>query len=144
MPKTCSVGLIPHYIDRDDPRVKALASQIPGVVVLDVFLEPLELLRRAAACGFILSSSLHGLIVADSFGIPNAWISFSDSVRGAGFKFADYYSVFGIKDPWPLDLSHGLSLDKIAELKRSYERSGLNEIKRNLLASFPFPKTAIA
>ena len=33
---------------------------------------------------------------------------------------------------------------KIAELKRFYERPNLDKIKRNLLASFPFPKTAIA
>ena len=143
-PKTCSLGLVPHYLDREVPFVKTLASQIPGTVVLDVFLEPLEFLRRAAACEFILSSSLHGLIVADSFGIPNAWISLSDSVRGAGFKFADYYSVFGMNNPRPIDLGSGLSAARLNELARSYLRPGLDEIKHGLLTSFPFPKRAIA
>ncbi len=138
--KTSPLGLIPHYTERDDPRIKALAAQIPGAVVLDVFAEPVELLRRAAACEFILSSSLHGLIVADSFRIPNAWISLSDAVRGAGFKFADYYSAFGINDPQPLDLGGGLSRRRLEELAKDYARPGLDEVKRRLLDAFPFPK----
>jgi hypothetical protein len=138
--KTAPLGVIPHYKDREDARVTALASQIPGAVVLDVFSEPLEFLRRAAACEFILSSSLHGLIVADSFGIPNFWISLSDSVRGSGFKFADYYSVFGIENPQPLDLTRALSIGLLKELAKAYQRPRLAEIKRELLAAFPFPK----
>jgi hypothetical protein len=34
---------------------------------------------------------LHGLIVADSLGIPNAWIESPDLIGGR-FKFDDYYS----------------------------------------------------
>ncbi len=143
-PKTVPLGLVPHYKDRGDNRIQALAAQIPGAVVLDVFLPPLDFLRRAAACNFILSSSLHGLIVADAFRIPNAWLSLSDSVRGAGFKFADYYSAFGIQDPQPLDISRGLSLHTLSVLAEKYERPGLEKIQQGLLQSFPFPKTAVA
>lgn len=140
IPKTHRLGLVPHYKDHADPRIAALASQVPGTTVLDVMVDPVEFLRRAAACEFILSSSLHGLIVADSMGIPNAWMSLSDSVRGAGFKFADYYSVFGIDDPKPVDLRGGLSEGVLAEWTRTCQRPGLEEIKSKLVASFPFPK----
>jgi pyruvyltransferase len=140
IPKTHRLGLVPHYKDHADPRIAALAAQIPGTAVLDVLVEPVEFLRRAAGCEFILSSSLHGLIVADSMGIPNAWMSLSDSVRGAGFKFADYYSVFGIPDPKPVDLRGGLSESLLGEWARASQRPGMEEIKSKLVASFPFPK----
>jgi pyruvyltransferase len=139
IPKRHRLGLVPHYKDHADPRIAALAAQVPGTVVLDVLVDPVEFLRRAAACEFILSSSLHGLIVADSMSIPNAWMSLSDSVRGAGFKFADYYSVFGIQDPKPVDLRGGLSESLLSEWARASQRPRLEEIKGQLAASFPFP-----
>ena len=61
-------------------------------------------------CDFILSSSLHGIIVADSFNIPNAWIYLTDKVIGKGFKFHDYFSAIGINHkPLNLDGSESLS-----------------------------------
>lgn len=55
---------------------------------------PISVLHDIARCEYILSSSLHGLVVADALGIPNAWILLSDKVHGNGFKFRDYHSAF--------------------------------------------------
>lgn len=35
-------------------------------------------LREIAACRAILSTSLHGLVIADVYGVPNAWFGFAD------------------------------------------------------------------
>jgi pyruvyltransferase len=43
----------------------------------------------------IVSSSLHGLIVADAYGIPSRWIKISDRILGDGTKYMDYYSSIG-------------------------------------------------
>jgi pyruvyltransferase len=42
-------------------------------------------------CEFIASSSLHGLIASDSYGIPNVRLKISDQIIGGDFKFEDYY-----------------------------------------------------
>lgn len=47
------------------------------------------------SCDFILSQSLHGLVLADSFGIPNAWLDLGPLHRSSYFKFFDYFSAIG-------------------------------------------------
>lgn len=46
------------------------------------------------SCKCVLSSSLHGLIVADALGVPNRRIVLSDKIIGGDLKFDDYYSVY--------------------------------------------------
>ena len=57
----------------------------------------MQILEEIASCEYVLSSSLHGLIVSDSFGIPNQRLVVSEKLVGDGYKFNDYYSAFGVK-----------------------------------------------
>lgn len=134
--KQYAIGLIPHYKDQDNPQLQAFIERMPHTIFIDVLAEPLDFLRQVASCEFILSSSLHGLIVADAFQIPNAWIELSQLVRGEQFKFRDYYSVFEIV-PKPKDLNY-LHLSDIENIVAEYSRPGLTQIQTNLVSSFPF------
>ena len=91
------IGVVPHYTDRSDPMVQALRA-MPGVKIIDVDGDAMAVVRDIAACGVVLSSSLHGLIVADSFGIPNHHLRFGGRVKGGDFKFLDYASAIGRPD----------------------------------------------
>lgn len=57
--------------------------------------DPLALIADAARCERIVSSSLHGLVLADALGIVNMWDPYHASDAGAGFKFRDYASAYG-------------------------------------------------
>lgn len=57
--------------------------------------DPEALIALAARAEAIVSSSLHGLILADSLGIVNMWDPYLPADAGAGFKFKDYGSSFG-------------------------------------------------
>lgn len=70
-------------------------SGLKGVTVIDVEIDVMTVTRQIAACGLVLSSSLHGLIVADAFGIPNQRLKFSGKLKGEDFKFSDYASALG-------------------------------------------------
>ena len=94
VPKQHFCGIIPHVAERDCAEVGALAAAIQGSVVIDFERPPLEVLEQMASCEVIVSSAMHGLIVADALGIPNIWMKVSDRIIGGRYKFDDYYSAY--------------------------------------------------
>ena len=42
------------------------------------------------SCKYILSSSLHGLIISDAYNIPNIWLD-EYKLNEGDFKFKDYF-----------------------------------------------------
>ena len=49
--------------------------------------------REIAACRVVVTTSLHGLVTADAFGIPAVWTTLDPPLGGGDFKFRDYESV---------------------------------------------------
>jgi hypothetical protein len=86
-------GIIPHYVDREHEQVKKWSHR-EDTLVIDIRAGVRHVLNQAAMCQSIVSSSLHGLVIADSLGIPNQWVRLSEKVLGGEFKFVDYYSVY--------------------------------------------------
>lgn len=65
---------------------------------------------EVCACDVVLTSSLHGLIVAHAYGIPAQWFTVAsthDEVPGDGTKFRDYLLSVGLPDEPPLRVHAG-------------------------------------
>jgi len=93
--KKYTLGLVPHFVDKNDDRIRKLFEWYPkDIRIIDVQRKPKFVISEIRQCENILSSSLHGIVTADAFGIPNAWVCLSDKVIGRGFKFYDYVSAF--------------------------------------------------
>jgi pyruvyltransferase len=96
--RTVSVGIIPHYVEYDDPDAflayERIRASVPDSKIIDVRKDPRSVLDEMAQCRTILSSAMHGLIVADSLHIPNARYRPEKLVGGGDFKFNDYYSIY--------------------------------------------------
>jgi len=102
-------GIVPHYRDKKNPEVARL-SRTDGVDVIDVQRAPRAVIADIQKCRAVASSSLHGLIVALSYGIPAAWVEFSDDVKGQGFKFRDFFASIGVTEQGPIRVSSSLSV----------------------------------
>lgn len=50
---------------------------------------------QICSCESIISSSLHGLIMAEAYNIPNVWIEFGKPLIGGHFKFHDFFTSIG-------------------------------------------------
>lgn len=101
------LGVIRHYTHA------SLPLQISGDVV-EIGLDRVgysdieQFTDELTACEAIISTSLHGLIIAHAYGIPTRRAVFSAADRqipGDGTKFSDHYAAFGIAEAEPLDLS---------------------------------------
>jgi len=46
--------------------------------------------REIASCATVITTSLHGLVTADSYGIPAVWTTLDPPLGGGDFKFRDY------------------------------------------------------
>lgn len=89
--KEYKLGVIPHFVDKDNPFMNQLLETYPNdVLLIDIESDFQKVIDDVNRCDHIISSSLHGLIVADAYGIPSLWVEFSDKVIGQGFKFKDY------------------------------------------------------
>ncbi len=96
------IGIVPHYVDKHNPYLGRFVDKYPNeILVIDVERPVDAVLEDISRCRAVVSSSLHGVICAHSFGIPSAWAQFSKLVVGDGYKFRDYFSVFDM-DPYPL------------------------------------------
>ncbi len=96
--KRFTLGLIPHFVDKHHPYVQSFYKRYyKDITIIDVQQNPMTVIQQIDQCDSILSSSLHGIVVADALGIPNAWMKLSDNVVGNGFKFFDYASAIDRK-----------------------------------------------
>ncbi len=94
--KKYKIGFIPHHLDRNDKNVMAAISQFSltnDVIFIDIvnYGKWNKFIDKVNECDFIISSSLHGIIIADAYNIPNCWCEFSYKHPDSGFKFYDYF-----------------------------------------------------
>lgn len=136
--KKYKIGIIPHFKEQDHPAVKKLLESYENSTLIDLKDTPKSVVEKIGECEYIISSSLHGMIVADSFHIPNMHIIFNNKMFGDGNKYNDYLSAFGLTHT-PFDCSNG-EIPSLNEIKNNYKISAEQvEIKKQQLFDC-FPK----
>ncbi len=97
---TYNLGIIPHWTDKHLQHRPEFLKYSPHII--DVSKHPLDVITEIAKCKKIVSSSLHGIILADAFGIPRR-IEMSPVVlekpkqEGGLFKWKDYSQSIGMQ-----------------------------------------------
>ena len=118
--KTHKIGIIPHYIDADHPWIARMKNR-DGVLIINI-LDPIDkVVNDILSCEKIISSSLHGIIAGDAYGIPSMWIKLSDKVIGKGFKFRDYFMSVGRNDRNSIGVSDKTKLEDIVSQFYDYK-----------------------
>lgn len=133
-----AIGIVPFHGRADDPYYAELAARIPGGKLIDVRAEdPRDVVRDIAACAHVFSSSLHGLITADAYGIANTWMDAGDLPGAAEVKYLDYAEAIG------RDLGAPVSPTEVERRARDPDpaplayAAGIENAKADLVAAFP-------
>lgn len=140
--KTNKYGIIPHYVDynyfNDNFGDKYLIVDLSSSNVE-------KITNEITSCERILSTSLHGLIVAHAYNIPALWIERNEILPGSnGFKFKDYFSTVGLAyEPFrnvKTLLNNQRNLDKLFNdnIILALPTVNLEDIRNRLLKAAPF------
>ncbi|OQA52866.1 MAG: Polysaccharide pyruvyl transferase [candidate division WS2 bacterium ADurb.Bin280] len=128
------IGIVPHFVDLDVGWVRERLED-PTVRVIDINGDPFEVVDQICSCEKIFSSSLHGLIIADAYGVKSNWIKLSEGVWGDGYKFRDYFLSVGRKEAEPKLIKEDTKLKELVDDFSDYE---INIDLDKLLAACPF------
>lgn len=94
------LGVIPHFVDKDSDIILNWRRRFGSdVLFIDVLRPPKQVISEIKQCASIVSSSLHGLIIADAFHIPNMRFVNRQTMPTSfyDYKFDDYYSSLNCK-----------------------------------------------
>ena len=125
------IGIVPHYSLMEDEALLAFAQSDPAYLLIDPRGDAVEVCLQIASCAHVYASSLHELIVADAYGVPNTWITPEGQ---SWLKYLDYAASIGRRDMVaPLDY---------AEVKAHVPEAisyhdGISTAREALVDSFP-------
>jgi pyruvyltransferase len=128
------VGIVPHFTDQSSRLLERLAPRL-GLHVVNIRGDVDAVVHEIASCDWIASSSLHGIVIADSLGIPNVWVKLSGNVMGGNFKFHDYFGGVGRPLAEPLELLETTSLQQMQD--RVFD-GAISFDREQLLGACPF------
>jgi len=86
------IGIVPHHSLVDDPVLQALIASDTRYQLIDPRGQAQDVCAAIAACDHVFASSLHGLIVADAYGVPNSWLA---PIGQSRLKYLDYAASVG-------------------------------------------------
>lgn len=93
------IGLIPHHGDFKETATVAAIKVLEArddITIIDPRTEDaFAVADQIRACRHVYSSSLHGLILADAFAVPNTWVAGRAIHATPGLKFMDYFASVG-------------------------------------------------
>lgn len=119
--KKYKLGIIPHYVDFNSKYLSEIRNDSAvKIIKLRGYEDWNRVIDEILECEFVVSSSLHGLIISDAYGIPNKWIKLSENISGGSFKYLDYFMSVGKSELEPLLIEHTVSVEELVAYKEQY------------------------
>ncbi len=139
------LGIVPHFVDKSHPIIKKWKDRFGGkCVIIDVQNRPKTVIDQIKRCKAIVSSSLHGLVIADSFNIPNVRFVIRDTMPTYfyDYKFDDYYSALNCR-PVLIEAKGNETLEYIL-LKMNIHTDQVYQLQNKLDSAFKYIRLCLA
>ena len=134
--KKYKLGIIPHFRDKSNAIIKDYCSD-DSVLIIDVQnIHPWQkFIDDICSCECIASSSLHGIIISDTYNIPNVWVEFEEGEHKE-FAFRDYMASVGKEEVTPVVFNSCMTKDTLINLCKRWKPISID--LDNLLEVCPF------
>jgi pyruvyltransferase len=139
--KKYQYGIVPHY--NDYKVVEKWFENRSDIHLIDMMTNDIESKTiEFLQCERIISSSLHGVIIAHAYGIPAIWQKFSDKVFGDDIKYQDYMESIQIPFYHPEIKTEAYTNDEMTSLFQQYASlpnpQVLEDLRNGLMEVCPF------
>lgn len=135
--KRYKLGVIPHYVDADSEYLLNLKNDKEvKIISMKGYEKWQDVIDEICECEFIISSSLHGLIISDAYNVANLWINLSDKIDGGYFKYQDYFMSVKREFTEPIKIRCKVSKTDILKYKDLYKPIHWNPEKLIRVAPF--------
>lgn len=127
--KKYKLGIIPHLTDLDSPVLAEIQQKYAEdvlVISLSKYNKWTDVIDKICSCEQIASSSLHGLIVSDAYGIPNCWVEFNGKVQAGYFKYWDYGSSVNREMIEPFKVISTVSVEDMIDRCNKWHKTKIN------------------
>ena len=140
----CEVGFIPHWSEFDNFALQIFPEMDPSIInssrIIDFRTTDIDAtINKILNCRMILSSSLHGIIIAHAYGIPALWFR-------NPFKYNDYFSSVNIPQYEAIDITD-IQKANLEDIRNLFQRMALQSIptqttivsiQKDLIDTFPY------
>ncbi len=135
------LGIIPHYVDYK--KVADWYADLPSIKVIDLLNDDVEaVIDTIYSCKQIVSSSLHGVIVAHTYEIPAVWVKFSDKLSGDNIKFVDYFKSVNLNPYDAIYIDDKQEINKFEDIIKTHpnlpKKGTIKELSKKLMEVCPF------
>lgn len=134
--KKYKIGLIPHWESLNTPMVKELCKDSRvHLIKMKGYNYWTDVIDEILACEYIVSESLHGLIVSESYGIPNLWCNIT--LNKYNIKFHDYFKSINLDRKTPFQIKKGVVVDDLLDALQYYKKGEKIDVEK-LMSVCPF------
>ena len=131
------MGIIPHYIDMNNRNTIRLALEKQVKLIrVQGYNQWNDFIDEICSCDFVISSSLHGLIIAEAYGVPSVWVEIGKYVDGWEFKFYDFFESIAKYEMKPVLVDDLTTVEDLAIQSQKWEKGNID--LDCLLSTCPF------
>ena len=129
--------LIPNEgTPNDIPLLNTMRENGFSILNMAKYDEWTDIIDSIAGSEFVVSESLHGLIVAEAYGVPSVWVEFIEHPSWWSFKYNDFYESVNKFGEESIKLYENCDLNQITQKAGEWKRGSIDY--RKMIEAFPF------
>ncbi|GGH24232.1 Polysaccharide pyruvyl transferase [Cribrihabitans marinus] len=134
-PRRDRIALVPHHSMMGDPALERVVASNPALHLVDPRADAESVCAAISGSCHVISASLHGLVVADAYGVPSTWLR---PGAQSHLKFHDYAASVGRAMVAPIELDEvPAALGGLSQSDHLPHEDGIARARSDLKDSFP-------